>query len=300
MNSTFFNRHTLGVLVLTAIALLVSFAHGQAMGPDDLLITAMVPTISFGADEQRAVFARLDKWFQANNMGRAHNFIITESSLRVEQVLASNQNQYGFDLYEGSSTVDRPLEIKLNRNDLYFATHIALGLAKYDPSTSPKRYGNYPIFTHPDTNYFNGTGGSALAEYQALETVYEGRLTFTTGSVTRFGPMASSNLKYIPNRALLEGVAASTNTSLVYPEFGPSLEGRGFRRLTPNLVIDGQETNIFTLSLGAGDITNIAGETNEAGASVDTRNVVILQVYGFRAIGAGKAAKEAGASQASF
>lgn len=295
-----FNFNTGRVLaLLAALVAVFSWIHADAIDPS-YTVAAAAGVVNFSTDEQRAVYARLQNWFPENNLGPANQFIITESNLRVEKVLASNQNQYQFDLYEGSSGTDRPLEIKLNRNDLYFATHIALGIAKYDPSKTPVWYGNFPIFTYPDSNYFVGTGSSAAIEYQALETIYQGSLSFITGNVNRFGPLMTDTLKVTPNRPYELGVASSSATTAVFPEYGPTPAARGFHRLTPNLVIDGQQTNIFSLTLGAGDYTNIAGATNAAGSAVNTRNVLVLQLHGFRAVNAAAAAKAAGENQVTF
>lgn len=300
MKSFLFNRYTLSVVALLAtVAALFAWMPADA-APSGMVIAMAGTAINISTDEQRAVFARLGDWFPANLQAQASNFIITEASLRVEQLLVNNQNTYNFDLYQGTSNTDRPLEIKLNRNDLFFATHIAIGITKYDPSKSPVWYGNYPLWTYPESNYFVGTGSSAAIEYQALETVYEGNLTFQTGNVVRFGPVATSNFKYVPEGRYLLGVASSTNTTAQDPQYGPAKEGRGFQRVTPNLVIDGQQTNIFSLQLGAGDTTNIAGATNAGGTAVNTRNVLVLQVYGFRAVNAAAAAKAASVEARSF
>lgn len=267
---------------------------------DSSIAIASTGVVNISTDEQRAVYGRLQNWFPANSMGQASNYIITESTLQVEQLLAANQNMYNFDLYDGSQSADTPTEIKLNRNDLFFATHIAIGIKKYDPSKTPVWYGNFPIFTYPDSNYFVGTGGSAAIEYQALEALYSGQLVFNTGAVNRFGPLATTLLKYVPNRPFELGVASSSATTAVFQQYGPAMDGRGFHRVTPNLVIDGQQTNRFTLSLGAGDFTNIAGATNAAGSAVNTRNIVVLQVHGFRAVDAAAAAKQAGNTPITF
>lgn len=296
----YLNFNIRGMLTLVAAFVAVfSWINADAIDPSTAVVAA-TGGIYISTDEQRAVYGRLQNWFPANGLGQADDFIITESNLRVEQLLANNQNQYQFDLYEGSGSTDRPLEIKLNRNDLYFATHVALGIAKYDPSKTPIWYGNYPIFTYPDSNYFVGTGASAAIEYQALETIYQGELIFSTGNVNRFGPLMTDTLKYTPNRPYELGVASSSATTAVFPEYGPTAAARGFHRLTPNLVIDGQQTNKFTLTLGTGDYTNIAGATNAAGSAVNTRNVLVLQLHGFRAVNAAAAAKAAGQNQVTF
>lgn len=299
MKNIFNSFSLLFVAIIAMVATAFTWYTGEAVDPS-MLAVAAAGNVYLSTDEQRAVYGRLQNWFPANGMGQAQNFIITESTLQVEQLLTNNQNSYNFDLYDGSQSADTPTEIKLNRNDLFFATHIALGIKKYNPTKTPVWFGNYPIFTYPDSNYFVGTGSSAAIEYQALEALYSGQLVFNTGAVNRFGPLATTLLKYTPNRPFELGVSASSATTMVFPEYGPTLAGRGFHRVTPNLVIDGQQTNRFQLALGAGDYTNIAGATVAAGTAAETRNLVVLQVHGFRAVDAAAAAKQAGTTPITF
>lgn len=278
--------------ILYTLIAIVACMIGLTMEAEALATLAMSAPFIVSTSEQRGAYGRICNWFPANGMGHADNFIITEASLRVEQLLATNKNQYEFDLYEGSSQSDRPTEIKLNRNDLFFATHIALGITKQNATLTPAWYGNYPVFTHPDPNYFVVAG--TPAEYQALETIYNGTLKFTTGSVDRLGQISTALFKYVPEAQYQ--IASGDQVNDEYPQYGPTMEARGFHRITPNLVIDGGQTNKFSVNLGAGNISTIDGAT----ANVNTRNVLVLQVYGFRAVNAAAAAKQAAISPASF
>ena len=49
----------------------------------------------------------------------------------------------------------------------------------------------------------------------------------------------------------------------------------------PTLLIDGSQNNVFSLQLGAGDYTGIAGNYTAAGATTNTAlNVLVLECLG--------------------
>lgn len=292
-------KHLFSIKYLLAMAALFAAAFAWANGDLETSLTiAAAPGVYVSTDEQRAAYKRVETWIQANTMGDPMDFIITETTLRVEQVLAANKNSYVFDLYQGNGNTDRPLENKLNRNDLFFVTHLALLIGKHDESTNPKQYANTPLFTHPDPNYFIGAPTGVPKEFAALEAIYQGILMLSTANVERFGPFLADQLKYVPEAQYQ--IAASPQVNNEYPQWGPSLEGRGFHRITPNLVIDGQQTNRFVLTLGSGNIAAIEGAVNGSNQAVTTRNFLALKVHGFRAIGAAAAAKAAALGQPTF
>lgn len=273
-------------------------AYYQGDPESALSITATSAAVSVSTDPQRAVFSRVQKWLSHYAGASDEQFIITEAGLRVENLLQANKNSYHFDLYEGTSSTDRPTEVKLNRNDLFFVTHLALLIGKNDESTTPKQYGNFPLFTHPDPNYFVGAPAGVPKEYVALETVYNGTLQFDTANVSRFGPFPTNLLKYVPEAQYQKFASPQLNDE--FPQFGPHLEGRGFHRLTPNVIIDGQQTNKFVLTLGQGNYAAIEGAVNQVPSAVNTRNYVALLLHGFRVISAAQAAKAHGHAPQTF
>ena len=221
----------------------------------------MQPTI-FSPDIDRASYNRVRAVLKEENPGV--DFIINQNTLRIEQPLVTGRNSYKFDLYENSGS-DRPLEEKLNRNDVFFMTHLALCLTKQDETTTPKQYGNYPLFTHPDPNYFIGANGATTPEWQSLLPIFSGgKLTLKTSPVERLKDFLTLHLMYVPERGYLIAAAPQVNAEL--PQYGPSMEERGFFRTNPTIIIDGNENNSVELSLGAGDTTNIAGGIDGAGA----------------------------------
>jgi len=227
-------------------------------------------------DKDRAAYSRIRELMQNENPGV--EFIINQDTLRLEQVLSASKSSYTFDMYETRGS-DRPAEKKLNRNHLFFLTHLALCLTKQDTTTTPKRYANYPLFTNPDPNFFLGNDSTNMEEWQALETIFGGKLTIKTSPVVRLEDFLATNFRYVPERNYQVDYGNQVNSE--YPQYGPGLEEKGFFSLTPNIIIDGQENNTITLTLGEGDTTLIAGGLSSAGASVNTSNVLVVLMHGF-------------------
>jgi hypothetical protein len=225
-------------------------------------------------DQERAAFNRIKELMQQENPGV--EFIINQKTLRLENELTPAKSSYVFDMYE-TRGADRPGEEKLNRNHLFFLTHAAVCLTKQDKTTSPRRFGNYPLFTNPDPNFFVGDDSTNMLEYQALETIFGGKLTVKTSPVVRLEDFLNTNFRYVPERNYT--VNSSGNDE--YPQYGPTMEEKGFFRLTPQIIIDGQENNTVEVSLGEGDTALIAGGIDAAGDAVDTTNVLVVLLHGF-------------------
>ncbi|MEO0627850.1 MAG: hypothetical protein AAFY91_12730 [Bacteroidota bacterium] len=193
-------------------------------------------------------------------------YIVTPHILRVEQSLAENRNQYDFDLIENSSS-DRPLEQKLNRNDMFVILYIRLGIAKQNEVAGD--YANYPLFTYVDGNYFAAAGAAA-----ALRTIFNGKLTLKTDNVDRLQDYRTNLLEYVPERGYLN--ASGDQTAPEFPQMGPSLEQKGFLPVVPNIVLSGQQNNKIQLELGEGTYTAIG---NSAG---DETNLVAIELFGYQ------------------
>lgn len=216
------------------------------------------------------------------------NFTINQKALRLESLLDPNTSNYTLNLGESIGS-DRPLEMKLNRNNAFFLTHICLCITRQDASVTPAQYGNYPLFTYPDPNYFNGDDTVNVPENQALELLYNGKLTLNTSPTDRLVDFATNIYRYVPERGYVE--AGVLNTFEEFPQYGPSLEERGFFKHVPNIIFDGQDNNQLKLNLGAGNKAVIDGHVNSANVAVNTRNVLVIQLFGFEVINGAKSAK---------
>jgi len=227
--------------------------------------------IEIGSSYMRSVHSRM---LEALNIDKGQ-FIISERTLRAEQVLAANKNTYNFDLKENKSS-DRPLERKLNQNDGFVISHLGLAIYKETTSGSPTQY--FPLFTYPDPNYFLGVLGG-INESDSAETLYLGDLSLKSNNTEIIQQFNTMHLRYVPERGYI--VAAGAQTRDEFPQYGPSIEARGFYPYSVNAILNGQDNNTLSLSVGAGNTTVIGGGVNAAGGAVTTRNVAALLVHGF-------------------
>ena len=234
----------------------------------------MNQSLYFTPSTQRANYSRFRDLLLRES---GDEFIINEKTLRLESALSANRSNYNLDLFENRGS-DRPLEEKLNRNDLFFLTHIAMGIAKQD--TTAGHYANYPIYYHGDQNVFVGNDGGGdpdSLEWFCVEALFNSKMTIKTSPVERLKDFLTLNFRYVP-----ENVANSTSKTA--GQFGPTMEGRGFYAVNPNIIIDGYDNNTIELTLGTGGYTKIAGGINASNVAVDTSNVLVFLLHGFVAI----------------
>jgi hypothetical protein len=234
----------------------------------------------YSPDNRRADFLRVQKFLQSKQIN-PNEVIIAQNILRLEAVLSASKNQYELQV-RSTTGADRDLEVKLNQNDLFFTTDIALCIRKQDTSTDPQKQGNYPLYTFPDPNYFVGNqtaGGTTEAE--CLETIYNGLLTVKTKPVERLSELSTHIFRYAPNKQTF--LQAGSQVGDEPAEYGPSFEGMGYRRMHPNLILNGFDNNSLTLTLGAGNTSEIAGGKDAAGDAVNTSNVLTILLLGYTA-----------------
>lgn len=234
--------------------------------------------INTGGDYSK--FSRVREALQAAGMGDPNKYIIQPKTLRVEQLLSTTRDTYEFQLYE-TPGAGRDQEIKLNRNDMFFISAIAVYVYKQNTSTTPAQYANTQKFTYPDTNFFPGAaGGTTPFEWMCLYLVWRGKLSLFTDPVQRIKDLDTSHMMYVPRRQYLESAFVGI-TSDTYPEFGPEMQARGFFELPAMPALYGQQNNRLSLELGSGDKSVIDGAVDAAGNSVNTRNVLQIALHGF-------------------
>jgi hypothetical protein len=198
----------------------------------------------------------------------ANMYQIVPHVLAAKQDLDPVKGEYVFDHRVGSESA-KPNEIKLERSGLFYVTGFAVHIRKFD--TAGDNSGNYVDYPYVDATYFNGGAGS---ESKALNNVFDGRLFIT-----------NSNLQLLPGFWL--GMQTTTPESQVVSAaplqnrmWGESDEKRGFRGLTPNFILDGEDDITSRIVLASGVRTNIDGKT--APVIAGTANAVWLRFYGFR------------------
>lgn len=212
-----------------------------------------VSTFSRRAARERVYQHLSDSNPQLGPMGVRDNFIVQPSVIRLEQEITA-RTEYRFDLYEVQGG-QSPSERKLNRNDAFFASHIALCLLREDTGT-PVPISNTQIIAYPDPTIF-----SAAGEAVALEAFYNALLTIKTDPVERVTDLDTNLLRYLPQ----------FDQPLAW---GPSLSERGYFELAGEIIFDGAQNNVITLSLNSdASIAAAVGVT-------DVTNYLVLMLFG--------------------
>ena len=210
-------------------------------------------------------------------------FIVQPQTLRVHKQLIAGKNSYTFDFYETPNS-DHPLDIKLNRNDAFFASHIGVWVKRRGNSEATRNDGSYPYFTFPDPNYFLGANaGANLPEWQALYCVYNGTITLKTKPTERLIKFAATNCLYVPERTW-QGTAATSQAAVEQPQWGADQEKRGLYHLPELVILGGNEDNTAEITLATGDTTNIGGTLLANNTASNQVNDVALVLHGFNVI----------------
>ena len=198
---------------------------------------------------------------------------VGRSQLRLEVPLTNNSGSYKFELFP--TTVNaRKSEKRLNRNDLFVATGIALGVTKWNPVTDT--YGNNPLYFNPDANFFLGVA-SSVKEADCLNALYNAQMSLRSSTTERVAPFLTNELRRSPNRGYTKGVASSHILYDDHQEF----DGIPFFDFEPHVILSGQDDNYIHLELPKSDLTVLQGGVNQSGTAVDTRNVAVIILDGF-------------------
>lgn len=220
------------------------------------------------------------------------DFICQRSELRMERALQNNVSAYTFQVKQGNNTTDGPNQILLNDEDAFVlvATQVYVMKQQLAPAAGPAQYNNTQRFTYPDPQVFTGAPASRAEEWQALFTIWNGQLSFNTGSLQRIKPIDLYSHLYVPQaqvinpEAAIEDVAIGngrTNPSLA--EFGGfAMENYAWVEHQPTPIFDGKQNNSFTIGLGSGDLLAIQGNYTAAGV---LDNTLPSNVLGLRALG---------------
>lgn len=210
------------------------------------------------------------------------DFVISRQVLRMEQSLANNKSAYSFQLKQGNASTDPPLSVLLNDSDAFVLCALAIGIKKQDTTKSPQQVGNFTVYNYVNTAVFTGVPAGQATEAASLECIYNGKLSFRTGSLERIRPTDTREYKQAPD----------IQTATISPFGGFGDFGRAWVEQQPTLLIDGSQNNEFTLQLGAGDYTGISGVYTSGGAATNTAlNVLVLECLGLVIQNGAQAAK---------
>jgi len=212
-------------------------------------------------------------------------FVISRQVLRVEELLTAQKSSYSFQLKQGNSSTDGPLENLLNDSDAFVLTHIAIGIKKQDLTLTPPQLGNFQVYNYPPIATFVGVPAGQATEWQSLMCIWNGKLSFRTGSLERIKPTDTNEYLFAPAGADQVATVISSRRA-----FGDQSQGWVEQQAT--LLLDGSQNNEFNLQLGSGDLTGIAGQYTAAGATTATsRNVVVLSALGLCVANGAESAK---------
>lgn len=212
-------------------------------------------------------------------------FVISRQVLRVEELLTAQRSEYTFQLKQGNSSTDGPLENLLNDSDAFVLTHVAIGIKKQDITLTPPQYGNFQVYNYPPIATFVGVPAGQATEWASLMCIWNGKLTFFTGSLQRIKPTDTNEYLFAPAGADQVATVISSRGA-----FGD--QSHGWVEQQATLLLDGSQNNEFKLSLGNGDLTGIAGQYTAAGATTATsRNVVVLSCLGLLIANGAESAK---------
>ena len=250
----------------------------------------MNPTNIF-IDTERAWYVRALE-ILAMSMGvgvdtAKENYKVFKTQLRYAVALSPLTDSYEVFLTEGTGNnlTTYTTESKMQKNDWFLASGIGVRIGRAAASSGVfSNHGNYPQFTYPDPNYFNGTG-----EATALQTLVNGKLT-----IESTGEAIMSNL--LISEMVMNPDGTYTTSPAANPAFGGQ-NGRGILPLQPGVVFDGNAENKITFRLASGTKTNIDGSKDNASTPADTNRqtfvYIILDGYALKNAGGNGAQAQA-------
>jgi len=251
-----------------------------------------VNQVNIFPDVQRADYDRA-----LNNLAKAFGFFtggmpdtdrfaatykVFPSQVKMAAQLSPTISSYQFSPRKGVLNTNTPTpvntEIKLDQNDFFVVTGVAVRFGRADYASTSGAYtnsGNYPLVSYPDAVYFSGAPSGAKMEWQALQTIVNGTLSLTvTGD------------QLLDSVSIQEMVAKFTTgynaTGPVLPEWNPGPEGKGYLNLTPQLILDASADNSVFVNLAPGDITGIDGSKDSSGVATAYRNLLWVVFTGYK------------------
>ncbi|RTL56241.1 MAG: hypothetical protein EKK37_17360 [Sphingobacteriales bacterium] len=184
---------------------------------------------------------------------------MTPSYLRLEATIKNSVNSFQFKTFEGDGATVYATEKRLDRNDAFIATQLAVKLLQQDVANA-KTSGR--LHSYPNLTAFTA------AQATDLEAIYNGYLQFTINRVKKFVALDTYRFLNVP---ITQQSALTNRDSLDYKT--------GFQKLTPQVVLDGSGTN--ELELFFPTYAGWAGASAVAG----TEHRVVLFLRGFLVTG---------------
>lgn len=186
------------------------------------------------------------------------DLIATPSYLRVEKTLTNNLSTYDFDILRGSG--DTPVEVKLDKNDVFICTHIGMYIIQYVAVANVVTKWTGILQTYPNASEL--TGPTTPRDLNAL---YNGNWSISVGRVKFFDKYPASLLF----RAAETQQSSATNySSREYAEGAASID--------PLAILSGSANNSIQLNVPIG---SAALAIADQGTTSVTK--VVFHPYGF-------------------
>ena len=184
------------------------------------------------------------------------------SHLRIENRLVNIKATYNFPILLTGSEVET--EVKLDKNDLFVCTRLAMFIYERDNST--KNGGTQPLQTYPNASYF--TAGTNFV-VKDLETVYNGSLSFKKGTTVIGERFSTRPFRFVGDTQQ----SSATNKSNHYAD-------SGMIPMTPVMKLPGREA--FSIDAVFTPSSNINWQSDAANKDC----MLVLMPFGFLVKGA--------------
>lgn len=178
------------------------------------------------------------------------------SYLRVEQALSNTKTRYQFDIKKTGGEI--ATERKLDRNDVFIATHLGVYLISQVSTT----IGLEVLQTYPNPDYFITTTGFTPAH---LNTIYSGHLEVKIGQKVNIEALDMNKFRYVPT-------TQQATPTLPYSEF--DLDSYSY---WPGSLLFLHGTQNIEIFIDIPSITGLAW----AAVAADTSNKMVLYLMGY-------------------
>lgn len=218
----------------------------------------------------------------AQNLGISEDQVkdrykVAPMTMLLAAPLSNTQQNYTFYPVQGAGPTVPVPQLQMNKNDWFGITNIGVLFAKADFASGSGQYsntGNFPKFSYPDPNYFTGAPASQKTEAECLQTVVNGTLQLTVSADPVILATPVRDFVFNPQSTFL-------SSPLTHPQLGPDKISRGYSELTPNILLDGNSDNQFTITLAPGATTDLDGSVYPGTTAATTRNILYLAVTGY-------------------
>lgn len=198
--------------------------------------------------------------------------------LNVKIELTNGSTSYT--VYVGEKGKPDYLEQRLKDTEMFFPTHMCLLYTKeMVDKTATTNYGNFPFFTYPDKNYFNGTNE---AESLRLLSAIGSKISLRIGGTDAWRQISGHLFLNRPNGQFASGAAVSEINDKL-PDFLSSIEGKGYFELFNDVALIGGSDMELMFSLARGNSQGIQGLDNTK--IPDSTNVLYASILGFKYYG---------------